>query len=334
MSNIFLFNNNYFLSYQDAAQQIIQHKRKTRANPSSDIIQTPYKIKNFYTVNKVNYYDETENFNPDDIYDSLKKTSDEIQKYSFNLDSENLSSPNNYANNSFVNNGQKSTGNGYLKLDHLSSASMDSGISQIDGIKNSPASVMNEASSNITKISPNLANISIQNNYHHNNHTSDISNSFPSPSTNGYSNDSLINNFHSLSIDSDCLQHNLVAIIHLVQESSPIEVSSKYKDIYNFLLTKLASETNSQIKILILQAISQIVLKSPFVEYMEPTLLRLLEANKDTEKDVVKAAEEAANFAVSSYESSRCFLILKPYINSIESALSIASIKMLTKVNN
>lgn len=317
-------------TYQDASLQIIQHKRKTRPSPAPDIMQTPYKIKNFYNANKVNYYDETENLNPDEIYDSLKKTSDEIQKYSFNLDSENLPSPNNFANNSYTNNVQKS----YKKLDHLSSASLDSGISQIDGVKNSPISVLNEASPNVSKASSNLASISVQNS--HNNHTNDITNnSFASPpTTNGYSIESLIKNFQSNSLDSDNYPHRLLTIIQLVQESSPAEVSSKYRDVYKSLLEALDSESNSQTKMLILQAISQIVHKSSFDEFIEPTLLRLLEAAKDAEKDVVKAAEETANFAVSNFDACKCFLLLKPYINSSESALSIASIKMLTKVTD
>lgn len=48
-------------------------------------------VKSISSVHNKNFFDGNENLNPADIYDSLKKTSDEIQKYSFSLDSENLS---------------------------------------------------------------------------------------------------------------------------------------------------------------------------------------------------------------------------------------------------
>ncbi|KAJ6224538.1 hypothetical protein RDWZM_003083 [Blomia tropicalis] len=322
-------------TYQDAAQQIISHKRKTRpSHSSSEVMQTPYTVKNYYTANKINYYDDAENLNPDEIYDSLKKTTDEIQKYSF--DSENLASPhNNYTPNSYANNIQKS----YKKLDHLSSASLDSGISQIDGLKNSPFSNQNESSS-VAKLTAKLASISLQNNHsNHNNSNSknaneSINNTLTSsPCTNGFLNDTLISKFkQSNSGDSNSYQKDLNDIIHLIQESTAADVSSKFFDIYGSLLTRLESETNYQTKVYILQAIGQIVQKSPFEQYMESTILHLLECGKDVEKEVIKATEEATNLVMSKYKPTKCFHIIQPRINSSEIAISISAIKMLTKL--
>lgn len=79
--------------HQDAAQQIIQHKRKTRSSvtltptqSAAGMMQTPFKVKTLYNNGAAgggNFFDESPPFNPAEIYDSLKKTSDEIQKYSF-----------------------------------------------------------------------------------------------------------------------------------------------------------------------------------------------------------------------------------------------------------
>lgn len=289
-----------------------------------------------------------ENIDPD-IYESLKKTSDEIQKYKYNLNTD-LESLNSLTVSNNYNSANTYNGNGhgtslhkpYKKLDHLSSASIDSGISQIDAIKNSPVLLANEAAFVAKAVSPKLASAPGHGTFHHNNSSDfsatahygnhSVNSSFTSlPSTNGYAlNDTLISNFNANSLDVDSYQHNLLGIIQLVQESSPTEVASKFKDIYKSLLSKFASESGTQVKVTILQAIGQIVHKCPFEEYMEPTVLRLLEASKDSE--FAKAAEEASSFAMASYDAVQCFHLLKPYINSSESAQSIAAIKMLTKV--
>ena len=60
---------------------------------------------------------------------------------------------------------------------------------------------------------------------------------------------------------------------------------------------------------------------------------KILENLSSTHWTDRKAAEVAAHFAMSNYDPVRCFQLIKPYINSNESSISIASIKMLTKVS-
>ncbi|KAH9526433.1 CLIP-associating protein 1, variant 2 [Dermatophagoides farinae] len=126
--------------------------------------------------------------------------------------------------------------------------------------------------------------------------------------TNGHQNfDSFVANFNTSSsdINNENYQQSLALMTQFVKDSSQEEITSKCKDIYQSLLTRLPNEKNSQSK----------------------TSMLIYE-----DKEVVKNAEATANYAIYNFDSRTSFKILQSYINHEESALSIISIKLLTKL--
>ena len=71
-----------------------------------------------------------------------------------------------------------------------------------------------------------------------------------------------------------------------------------------------------------------------FQNYVELTILRILEASKDNEKEVIRASEVAAGTAASVLPPDQTLKVLKSLINTGENPMNIAAIKMLTKVIN
>ena len=93
------------------SNDVERSNRKSRISKSQPGSRSTSPSSRLSYYSSIPYYDDTENINPDEIYDSLKKTSYEIQKYSFNLDSETLTPPNsnnNGAENSYDNSIERS----------------------------------------------------------------------------------------------------------------------------------------------------------------------------------------------------------------------------------
>lgn len=341
-------------SYYDAAMQIIQHKHKTRLSQSSasNMMQTPYIVKNISSgvhhhnhhhhniSGDKNFFDSSDHLNPADIYDSLKKTSDEIQKYSFSLDTDQMTSSTN--SSTFVNNNgpvnsnhNGNNGENHQRIDALSNVSLDSVIS--------PNSISIQDSSlafksfKLVDSSFNTSMVNSPNTTANGFCDSPLSTSI----TNGHQNfDSFVANFNTSSsdINNENYQQSLALMTQFVKDSSQEEITSKCKDIYQSLLTRLPNEKNSQSKTSMLICMGQILFKatkSAFDDSIELTLQTLMEIIcKDEDKEVVKNAEATANYAIYNFDSRTSFKILQSYINHEESALSIISIKLLTKVRN
>ena len=70
-----------------------------------------------------------------------------------------------------------------------------------------------------------------------------------------------------------------------------------------------------------------------FRGYAELTIIKLLEAHKDPEKDVVRAAEESAATLATAINSEQCIRVLNPIIQTAEYPVNLAAIKMETKVS-
>lgn len=68
-----------------------------------------------------------------------------------------------------------------------------------------------------------------------------------------------------------------------------------------------------------------------FRGYAELTILRVVEAHRDDDKEVVRAAEECAAILANHLPPPLCLRILNPIIKSDEPKGSLAAIKMVTK---
>ncbi|XP_035700349.1 CLIP-associating protein 2-like [Branchiostoma floridae] len=60
--------------------------------------------------------------------------------------------------------------------------------------------------------------------------------------------------------------------------------------------------------------------------------MKILEAHKDVQKEVVRAAEETCSTAANSLQAEQCVRVLCPIVQTAEYPINLAAIKMLTKV--
>ena len=71
---------------------------------------------------------------------------------------------------------------------------------------------------------------------------------------------------------------------------------------------------------------------SRFRDYAELTLLKVLEAHRDTEKDVTRSAEECAGVLATHLPPHVCLRVLNPVISNDGPPTLLAAVKMITKV--
>ena len=69
-----------------------------------------------------------------------------------------------------------------------------------------------------------------------------------------------------------------------------------------------------------------------FQSYVELTIHRILDASRDCEKEVINASEATASVAAAVLPPEQTLNVLKSIITSNDGQISIAAIKMLTKV--
>lgn len=111
--------------------------------------------------------------------------------------------------------------------------------------------------------------------------------------------------------------------------------TASFKKTLRNLFEKISDNDNSVIRALSLRLLCELLVRhtSFFLEYNELTILRILEASKDSEKEVQRASEMAAATAAAVLPADQCLRILKPIITLRESQMNQAAIKMLSKVN-
>ena len=88
------------------------------------------------------------------------------------------------------------------------------------------------------------------------------------------------------------------------------------------------------IRALALRVLREILRHQPerFRGYAELTIIKILEAHKDPEKDVIRAAEESAATLANAISPEQCVRVLNPIIQTAEYPVNLAAIKMQTKV--
>ncbi|XP_009885626.1 PREDICTED: CLIP-associating protein 1 [Charadrius vociferus] len=106
-----------------------------------------------------------------------------------------------------------------------------------------------------------------------------------------------------------------------------------FKTILLLLLETLGDKDHS-IRALALRVLREILRNQParFKNYAELTIMKTLEAHKDSHKEVVRAAEEAASTLASSIHPEQCIKVLCPIIQTADYPINLAAIKMQTKV--
>ncbi|XP_075465976.1 CLIP-associating protein 1 isoform X21 [Ascaphus truei] len=100
------------------------------------------------------------------------------------------------------------------------------------------------------------------------------------------------------------------------------------------LLLETLGDKDHVIRVLVLRVLREILRNQParFKNYAELTIMKTLEAHKDSHKEVVRAAEETASTLASSIHPEQCIKVLCPIIQTADYPINLAAIKMQTKV--
>nr|XP_015213967.1 PREDICTED: CLIP-associating protein 1 isoform X23 [Lepisosteus oculatus] len=125
----------------------------------------------------------------------------------------------------------------------------------------------------------------------------------------------------------------LLELLKITREDSPAVWDEHFKTILLLLLETLGDKDHS-IRALALRVLKEILRNQParFKNYAELTIMKTLEAHKDSHKEVVRAAEEAASTLASSIHPEQCIKVLCPIIQTADYPINLAAIKMQTKV--
>ncbi|XP_030066278.1 CLIP-associating protein 1 isoform X1 [Microcaecilia unicolor] len=125
----------------------------------------------------------------------------------------------------------------------------------------------------------------------------------------------------------------LCELLKITREDNLGVWDEHFKTILLLLLETLGDKDYS-IRALALRVLREILRNQParFKNYAELTIMKTLEAHKDSHKEVVRAAEEAASTLASSIHPEQCIKVLCPIIQTADYPINLAAIKMQTKV--
>ncbi|XP_039883338.1 CLIP-associating protein 1a isoform X17 [Simochromis diagramma] len=125
----------------------------------------------------------------------------------------------------------------------------------------------------------------------------------------------------------------LVELLKITREDSMAVWDEHFKTILLLLLETLGDKDHT-IRALALRVLKEILRNQParFKNYAELTIMKTLEAHKDSHKEVVRAAEEAAATLAGSIHPEQCIKVLCPIVQTADYPINLAAIKMQTKV--
>ncbi|KAG8228442.1 hypothetical protein J437_LFUL009093 [Ladona fulva] len=126
----------------------------------------------------------------------------------------------------------------------------------------------------------------------------------------------------------------LTQLIRIVRDGSTLAVMDHFKPILRLLLEQLSGE--GAIRALALGALSEMLRKrsfaAAFAQYVELLVTKVLFAHKDTDKDVVRAAETCAGTMAAVMPADVVVVVLILVIKTEEFPVNQAAIKMLTRL--
>ncbi|XP_037132048.1 CLIP-associating protein 1-like isoform X16 [Syngnathus acus] len=99
------------------------------------------------------------------------------------------------------------------------------------------------------------------------------------------------------------------------------------------LLLEMLGDKDHMIRALSLRVLKEILRNQPgrFKNYAELTIMKTLEAHKDSHKEVVRASEEAASTLAGSIQPEQCIKVLCPIVQTADYPINLAAIKMQTR---
>eukprot|EP00066_Takifugu_rubripes_P021727 XP_011610993.1 PREDICTED: CLIP-associating protein 1 isoform X3 [Takifugu rubripes] len=125
----------------------------------------------------------------------------------------------------------------------------------------------------------------------------------------------------------------LVELLKITREDN-LAVWDEHFKTFLLLLLETLGDKDHTIRALALRVLKEILKNQParFKNYAELTIMKTLEAHKDSHKEVVRAAEEAASTLAGSIHSEQCIKVLCPIVQTADYPINLAAIKMQTKV--
>ncbi|XP_040888134.1 CLIP-associating protein 1-like isoform X4 [Toxotes jaculatrix] len=124
----------------------------------------------------------------------------------------------------------------------------------------------------------------------------------------------------------------LLELLKVAREDSLVVWEEHFKTMLLLLLETLGDKDHT-IRALALRVLKEILRNQParFKNYAELTIMKTLEAHKDSHKEVVRAAEEAASTLAGSIHPEQCIKVLCPIVQTADYPINLAAIKMQTR---
>ncbi|XP_058256758.1 CLIP-associating protein 1-like [Hemibagrus wyckioides] len=139
-----------------------------------------------------------------------------------------------------------------------------------------------------------------------------------------------------LSSHSERVEERRAALLELlkVTRDDSVAVWEEHFKTMLLLLLETLGDKDHTIRALALRVLKEMLRSQPtrFRNYAELTIMKTLEAHKDSHKEVVRAAEEAAATLASSIHPEQCIKVLCPIVQTADYPIDLAAIKMQTKV--
>ncbi|XP_046398513.1 CLIP-associating protein 1 isoform X11 [Ischnura elegans] len=126
----------------------------------------------------------------------------------------------------------------------------------------------------------------------------------------------------------------LTQLIRIIRDGSTLAVMDHFKPILRLLLEQMGGE--GAVRALALGALSEMLSKrsfaAAFAQYVELLITKVLFAHKDADKDVVRAAESCAGTMAAVMPADAVVLVLNLLIKTEDFPVNQAAIKMLTRL--
>lgn len=275
-------------------------------------------------------FDDTENLNPEEVYRSLKRTTAEIQNYSFDLDlSSRRDSLEKHRDSTSQDSGisQLSAGGGDLRtIDTVD----DKGVEDTNGI-------LSGRSSSVS--SPTHRNLSMMSDSSRNG--LDTLTDDDLGRGDGQESDAEVmsgvvaelgNTEEGRTAEKRAA---LTSLIRLARTGSTLVWNENFRAVLRLLLESLVCDDGGQ-RALVLAVLTEMMRRSPlvhhFLSFSELIILRVLNAHADKEKEVLRAASVCAGTVAEILPPEVVIRVLKPLIQMGEYPVNQAAIKMLNKL--
>ncbi|XP_023185218.1 CLIP-associating protein 1-A-like isoform X4 [Xiphophorus maculatus] len=132
--------------------------------------------------------------------------------------------------------------------------------------------------------------------------------------------------------DQEDRRGTLLELLKVARQDSLLVWDEHFKTLLLLLLETLGDKDHS-VRALALRVLKEILRNQParFKNYAELTIMKTLEAHKDSHKEVVRAAEEAASALAGSIHPEQCIKVLCPIVQTTDYPVNLAAIKMQTR---